>query len=70
MKIDPGAGVAIIVTTCPEIKGVLQVAPQLMPTGLLVTVPLPVPVRKTLRVAWEAFRNENVQFVPESKVTV
>ncbi len=37
----PGAGVAVRLTELPLVKLALQVAPQLMPTGLLVTVPEP-----------------------------
>jgi hypothetical protein len=41
-KIDPGAGVAASVTSWPVENGALQVSPQSIPAGLLVTVPLPV----------------------------
>ena len=37
----PVPGVAVSVTTVPEVKAVLQVLPQLIPVGLLVTVPEP-----------------------------
>jgi hypothetical protein len=42
-KADPAAGTAVNKTDCPKGNEVLQVAPQLIPAGLLVTVPLPVP---------------------------
>ena len=48
VKVDPEAGVAVSVTLLPMLKEALQVPPQLMPAGLLVTVPLPVPVRVTM----------------------
>ena len=38
---EPDAGVAVSVTEVPSVKVAEQVAPQLMPAGLLVTVPLP-----------------------------
>jgi len=38
---QPVAGVAVRVTVLFSAKGALQVAPQLIPAGLLVTVPLP-----------------------------
>jgi hypothetical protein len=42
-KTDPDAGAAVSVTVAPPEKDREQVAPQLMPLGLLVTLPLPVP---------------------------
>ncbi|HET9252662.1 MAG TPA: hypothetical protein VFP58_11155 [Candidatus Eisenbacteria bacterium] len=42
-KTEPGAGVAVKVTTVPDEKDLEQVEPQLIPDGLLVTVPAPVP---------------------------
>ena len=42
-KTDPGFAVAISVTLVPKVNPALQVAPQVMPAGALVTVPAPVP---------------------------
>ena len=42
-KVEPLAGVAVRVTCVPLSKEAEQVAPQLIPVGLEVTVPLPVP---------------------------
>jgi hypothetical protein len=47
---DPLAGVAVKVTCVPLTNAALHVAPQLIPAGLLVTVPLPLPVFVTVRV--------------------
>lgn len=44
MKTEPAAGVAVSVILDPEGKSALQVFPQLMPEGMLVTVPEPLPV--------------------------
>ena len=43
-KVEPLAGVAVRVTTLPGVKVALQVAPQSMPSGELVRVPVPDPV--------------------------
>ena len=50
LKREPGAGVAVSVTTCAKPNGAPQTTPQLMPAGIEVTVPLPVPVRVSVRV--------------------
>ena len=42
-KVDPVSGAAVKVTRVPLLYVPEQVLPQLMPAGLLVTVPLPVP---------------------------
>ena len=49
VKVEPEAGLAVRATDVPELKLAEQVEPQLMPLGLLVTVPEPVPVLETER---------------------
>src|SRR5262245_41185767 len=49
-KVDPVAAVAVKVTVVPATKGKLHVAPQTIPAGLLVTVPIPAPAGVTVRV--------------------
>ncbi len=49
-NVDPEAGVAVRVTAVPLLRVAEQVLPQLIPAGVLVTVPLPVPALRTLRV--------------------
>lgn len=51
MKIEPAPGVAVSVTEFPNGKLALQVVPQLMPLGALVTVPDPDPLLSTVRPA-------------------
>jgi hypothetical protein len=46
-NVDPLAGVAVNVTDVPAKYVALHVGPQLIPAGLLLTLPLPVPVRFT-----------------------
>jgi hypothetical protein len=43
VKVEPVAGTALKLTDVPLAKFALQVVPQLIPTGVLVTVPVPVP---------------------------
>src|SRR2546428_8534928 len=45
---DPAAGEAVSVTPVPLVTLAEQVAPQVMPAGELVTVPLPVPALLTV----------------------
>jgi hypothetical protein len=47
-NVDPVLGVAVSVTGVPLVKLALHVVPQLMPEGLLVTVPVPVPALCTV----------------------
>ena len=42
-KLEPSLGCAVSVTDVPVVKLALQVNPQLMPAGALVTVPVPLP---------------------------
>ena len=42
-KVELGAGVAVSVTAVPGAKPATQVVGQLMPAGLLATLPVPVP---------------------------
>jgi len=42
-KLDPDAGLAVRVIFVPELKFAVQVFPQLMPDGLLLTLPVPDP---------------------------
>src|SRR3989449_785364 len=50
VKVEPAAGAAVSVTAVPLVKLAEQVAPQVIPAGALVTVPLPVPAGVTVRV--------------------
>ena len=50
VKVEPAAGAAVSVTAVPLVKLAAQVAPQVMPAGLLVMVPAPVPALETVSV--------------------
>src|SRR5439155_607302 len=50
LKGEPAAGGAVSVTAVPPVKLAAQVAPQVMPAGLLVTLPAPVPALETVSV--------------------
>ncbi len=52
-KVESAAGVAVSVTEVPMLWTPEQFAPQSIPAGLLVTVPLPVPDVFTVRVKFE-----------------
>lgn len=47
-KVEPAAGVSVIVTTVPLMKFAVHVPGQLIPDGLLVTVPAPFPATVTV----------------------
>ena len=49
-KVEGGVAAAVSVTTVLLVKVYEQVEPQLMPGGLLVTEPVPVPARLTVKV--------------------
>jgi hypothetical protein len=48
VKVLEASALALRVTTVPAVKEALQVAPQVIPAGALVTVPPPVPLLVTL----------------------
>jgi hypothetical protein len=50
VNVDPESGVGVNLTLIPWLNSSLQSAPQLIPAGLLATVPLPVPVFVTVKV--------------------
>jgi len=50
LKVEPAAGAAVSVTAVPLAKLAVHVAPQVIPAGELLTVPLPVPAGVTVRV--------------------
>ena len=49
VNVDPASAEAVRVTLVPDVKYALHVWPQLIPGGVLVTVPLPVPDLETVR---------------------
>ena len=69
VKVDPASGVAVNVTTVPVVKAVEQVAPQEMPAGELVTVPVPAPALVTVS-AKDACMKVAVTLVAALSVTV
>jgi hypothetical protein len=69
-KIEPAAGVAVSTTCDPDGKDALQTEPQLIPEGLLVTVPLPVPLRVTVNTGGSAELKVALTCVLASSVTV
>jgi hypothetical protein len=70
-NVEPGAAVARRLTFVPLLKLFVHVLPQLIPTGLLVTVPVPVPARLTVSVYVVVVRlNTAVQLMLAFTVTV
>ena len=69
-NVEPEAGVAAKVTAVPLLSVVEQVLPQLIPVGLLVTVPVPVPARLTVSVYAVMRLNTAVQFILPFMVTL
>jgi hypothetical protein len=67
---EPAEGVAVSATVSPAAKGALHVAPQLIPAGLLVTVPLPVPAFAMVNVLGAAVLNVAVQLRLADSVTL
>ena len=57
VKTEPGAGVGVSVTRLPLAYAAKQFAPQVIPVGALVTVPLPAPAPITVRVEFKPARS-------------
>jgi hypothetical protein len=70
VNVDPVAGVAVRVTLVPLVKEATQVAPQEMPAGALVMVPLPVPDFVTLRANEDGSASVNVAVTDVAALTV
>jgi hypothetical protein len=66
LNVNPASGVAFKVTVAPAVKLERQLVPQLIPEGVLVTVPLPVFATERLTVSRE---NVAVQVLLASMVT-
>ena len=47
-NVAPGSATAVSTTDAPDVKLAMQVVPQLIPAGALVTVPVPLPVAATV----------------------
>lgn len=69
-NVEPDAGAAVNVTVVPLLSVVEQVLPQLIPVGLLVTVPVPVPARLTVSVYAVMRLNTAVQLMLAFIVTL
>jgi hypothetical protein len=70
VNVEPEAAVAVKPTAVPLLRVVEQELPQLIPAGLLVTVPVPVPARFTESVYVLMRLNTAVQFMLAFIVTV
>ena len=62
LNVEPEAAVAVKVITVLVVKLAEQVEPQLIPDGLLVTVPLPFPALVTDNVNWFWFADTITAF--------
>ena len=69
-NVEPDAGAAVNVTVVPLLSVVEQVLPQLIPVGLLVTLPVPVPARLTVSVYAVMRLNTAVQLMLAFIVTL
>ena len=70
VKVEPVPGVAVNATTVPLVNEAAQVAPQEMPAGVLVTVPVPVPDLVTVSAKEDGKVNVAVTDVAALSVTV
>ena len=69
-NVEPDAGIAVKVMAVPLFSVVEQVLPQLIPVGLLVTVPVPVPARLTVSMYVLISLNTAVQVMLAFMVTL
>jgi hypothetical protein len=70
-NVDPVFGVAVSVTEIPLLNSAVHIEPQLIPGGLLVTIPLPSPERVTVSAGdGETALNEAVTFALLVKLSV
>src|ERR1700681_4437136 len=70
VRTEPEDGVAVRVTVVPLAYGAEQVAPQLIPAGLELTLPLPVPCGITVSVGSWPTVSVVVPLFPNGSVTV
>jgi hypothetical protein len=69
-NVEPEAAVATRLTCVPLLRVVVHVLPQVIPVGLLVTVPVPVPTRVTVSVYFVIKLNTAVQLMSAFIVTL
>ncbi|PYM68547.1 MAG: hypothetical protein DME11_00055, partial [Candidatus Rokuibacteriota bacterium] len=70
VKVEPAAGAAVSVTAVPLVKLAEQVAPQVIPAGLLVTVPVPALETVRAKVGVKVTVNVSVAVLPAASVAV